>query len=199
MQGLTLPTASLVFTKNLTYLKEPKLFPETKTYVTQLRVRNVIHIDCMVGLYRFLPIASANTSYSEHFTNSAVIMIYSKTKISILLFCLFANILNIEGGWSPWSPCSVTCGGGLQRRINDAGQTEERECGSQPCPPRWSPWSPCSVTCGGGVQARANDAGQTETRECNTMQCHTDSKWSFSFLIIPFPVKVNIHEGILQN
>ena len=76
--------------------------------------------------------------------------------------------------WSPWSPCSVTCGGGLQRRINDADQTEERECSPQPCPlPRWSPWSPCSVSCGGGVQTRTNDA-QSETRECNSKQCDTD-------------------------
>ena len=86
--------------------------------------------------------------------------------------------------WSPWSPCSKSCGSGDQRRISHAGQTESRGCNTRPCPqPQWSPWSPCSTTCGQGEQTRINDADQTERRDCNTGSCPTPrpvtwSRWS---------------------
>ena len=86
--------------------------------------------------------------------------------------------------WSPWSPCSKSCGSGQQKRISHAGQTESRGCNTRPCPqPRWSPWSPCSKSCGQGEQTRINDADQTERRVCNTGSCPTArpltwSRWS---------------------
>uniref|UniRef100_A0A6Q2XVT9 Thrombospondin 1b n=1 Tax=Esox lucius TaxID=8010 RepID=A0A6Q2XVT9_ESOLU len=91
--------------------------------------------------------------------------------------------------WSPWSSCSVTCGGGVITRIRlcnsptpqmggkdcqgEGRQTEK--CTKSPCPINgnwgpWSPWDTCSATCGGGSQARkrlCNDpAPQYGGKEC---------------------------------
>ena len=77
--------------------------------------------------------------------------------------------------WSPWSPCSKSCGGGVQARINSEAQREERRCSTQACPqPLWSPWGPCSKTCGGGIKTRTNGR-RTERRLCNTSQCESRS------------------------
>ncbi|CAF1629492.1 unnamed protein product, partial [Adineta ricciae] len=76
---------------------------------------------------------------------------------------------------SEWSPCSVTCGKGVQRRAiichQDGRPMDHSKC-PQPTPSeqqtchapdsnlcstlRWSsgPWSDCSVTCGTGIQQR---------------------------------------------
>ncbi|XP_014397846.1 PREDICTED: ADAMTS-like protein 1 [Myotis brandtii] len=77
-----------------------------------------------------------------------------------------------------WSPCSLTCGVGLQTRDVFCSQIRSREmnetviladdlcrqhkpntvqaCNRFNCPPAWYPaqWQPCSRTCGGGVQRR---------------------------------------------
>ncbi|XP_027404972.1 ADAMTS-like protein 1 isoform X2 [Bos indicus x Bos taurus] len=77
-----------------------------------------------------------------------------------------------------WSPCSLTCGVGLQtrdvfcshllsREINETviladelchqpKPTTVQACNRFNCPPAWYPaqWQPCSRTCGGGIQKR---------------------------------------------
>ncbi|XP_070336656.1 ADAMTS-like protein 1 isoform X3 [Odocoileus virginianus] len=77
-----------------------------------------------------------------------------------------------------WSPCSLTCGVGLQtrdvfcshllsREINETviladelcrqpKPTTVQACNRFHCPPAWYPaqWQPCSRTCGGGIQKR---------------------------------------------
>lgn len=88
----------------------------------------------------------------------------------------------IPGGWSEWyppSPCSVSCGRGIQTRAREcinpppqyggpdcAGQREEiMECDTFiecPIDGMWGPWSeygPCGAKCGVGLHARV--------RECN--------------------------------
>ncbi|XP_020632778.1 SCO-spondin-like, partial [Orbicella faveolata] len=80
----------------------------------------------------------------------------------------------VDGGWSSWSvstPCSVTCGSGVEilsrtctnpapkhggRSCSGAGR-KEQACSKNPCPIHggWSSWSvstSCSVTCGSGVE-----------------------------------------------
>ena len=89
--------------------------------------------------------------------------------------------------WSAkqYTPCSVSCGGGLQTRDvlceqllgtgsmvvvpNSFCQAEampvtERRCEARDCPPQWnvSSYGECSVTCGGGEQFR--------TVECRQLQ-----------------------------
>ncbi|XP_048579839.1 uncharacterized protein LOC5504566 isoform X2 [Nematostella vectensis] len=87
----------------------------------------------------------------------------------------------VDGGWSLWSPwtsCSASCGGGVQRRTRACnnpspanggrscqGPREARQvCNVQNCAvdgqyTPWSSWGPCTKTCGGGSQAR--------TRSCS--------------------------------
>jgi len=77
-----------------------------------------------------------------------------------------------HGKWGPysaWSPCSVTCGQGIQtaKRECMAGNicgapcvgpnTKTRACGTAYLHSKWGPygaWSPCSVSCGLGSQSR---------------------------------------------
>lgn len=74
--------------------------------------------------------------------------------------------------WSPWTGCTVTCGGGTMTRqrtvlepSRDGGAActgesfQEATCSQVQCPvdcvvTDWSPWSGCSTTCGGGVNLR---------------------------------------------
>ncbi|XP_006008696.1 thrombospondin-2 [Latimeria chalumnae] len=87
-----------------------------------------------------------------------------------------------DGGWShwsPWPPCSVTCGEGNKTRIRlcnspipqlggkecEGSGRETKSCTSIACPidgnwSPWSPWSSCTATCGGGLRERA--------RTCNS-------------------------------
>jgi hypothetical protein len=110
----------------------------------------------------------------------------------------------INGGWSAWSSCSKTCGGGEERRscnnptpanggASCAGQST-RTCNTQPCPidGGWSAWRPCSKTCGGGTQTRSCNnpspanggrdcsllGGGPSILSCNTQPCPINGGWS---------------------
>ncbi|CAN8005159.1 unnamed protein product [Ixodes hexagonus] len=79
--------------------------------------------------------------------------------------------------WSetPFSECSVTCGGGFQEshpvctssdtgaevddrlcNVDDRPDSRVRTCNGNPCPPGWQmgAWGDCSASCGGGQQVR---------------------------------------------
>ena len=102
--------------------------------------------------------------------------------------------------WQPWSICTQTCGGGLQRRARYCrnGNTcpgpgsEERRCQTDPCPywDKWSDFSTCSETCGGGFSKATRKCingnpgtrgcfGQTEWQKpCNTLACPGWAGWN---------------------
>ena len=111
-------------------------------------------------------------------------------------------------GWSAWSGCSKTCGGGVQTRnrsitkpVQNGGSAcgptqEQQSCNTQACPVNcemsgWSNWSGCSTSCGGGVQSRirtttkqAQNGGAAcsgslqEQQSCNPQPCPVDCKLS---------------------
>lgn len=79
--------------------------------------------------------------------------------------------------WSetPFSECSVTCGGGFQEshpvcthsdtgaevddrlcNVDERPDSRVRTCNGNPCPPGWQmgAWGDCSASCGGGQQVR---------------------------------------------
>lgn len=78
--------------------------------------------------------------------------------------------------WTPWMPCSHTCGGGVMLRTRTieipmawggqkckGDEIQEEACSMQPCPldckwHKWSAWGKCSQSCGGGFQARDRSA-----------------------------------------
>jgi len=107
------------------------------------------------------------------------------------------------GRWSPFSRCSKTCGGGLQKRTRpietmhaNGGENcptleHERSCNSQPCPincvvSAWTPFSQCSAKCNGGTRLRTRTTkvrakyGGTlcpvlsDFQECNNKACPVD-------------------------
>jgi len=81
------------------------------------------------------------------------------------------------GGWTGWTACGVSCGGGKQvktrvfavrvahggRRCDDEWlNKQETICAGKPCPincayTAWTGWTSCSVSCGVGMSQRSRD------------------------------------------
>nr|XP_061790885.1 hemicentin-1-like [Nerophis lumbriciformis] len=101
------------------------------------------------------------------------------------------------GPWLPWSPCSETCGKGMQSRIRlcnnpppafdgspcEGTDTQTQVCKEWPCPvdgkwSSWMSWGACSVSCGGGTRHRtrfcASPAPQYGGRTCEGNDVHSD-------------------------
>ena len=106
--------------------------------------------------------------------------------------------------WSPWTPCSATCGGGAHtrsrtvvKRAQHGGSVcpllaESGACNVAPCPVNcvvssWSEWSSCSRTCGYGTQVRERNVAREarhggtscpsrlrDQRACATTPCPID-------------------------
>jgi len=112
-----------------------------------------------------------------------------------------SGVASYYGGWTSWSKCSATCGGGRQERRRDCvslngqpcdvtvSKVEEKICNDQQCPQitSWGSWSLCSATCGKGVQERYRScvpAGSCpnekvqEQQECSApSECPVFGEW----------------------
>jgi len=86
--------------------------------------------------------------------------------------------------WGTWSPCSATCGFGMESRSREingirrkygfawtqgctGALNETRKCGGSPCnnffqciTNEWSAWSACSLPCDGGLKNRLRNISQ---------------------------------------
>ncbi|CAH1240446.1 HMCN1 [Branchiostoma lanceolatum] len=91
--------------------------------------------------------------------------------------------------WSDWSPCSVTCGGGIQSRsllCDGAICPEEtnatRNCSTELCEGTWASWSEysaCSETCGEGIRVRSRNCTIPEFGGTHCPGNHSDEGRQF--------------------
>lgn len=114
----------------------------------------------------------------------------------------------VDGEWSAWGACSLSCDGGTQQRTcgtavnggtqvcSPAGGSENQACNTGSCASApvnggWGVWQGCSVQCGGGTQSRSCDSpapanggtncdadGSSAVQLCNLQVCPVDGGWT---------------------
>ncbi|XP_061197855.1 SCO-spondin-like isoform X2 [Saccostrea echinata] len=108
--------------------------------------------------------------------------------------------------WGSWTPCSVTCGGGLSNRTrfcanprpqyggkNCSGLfSESQMCMENPCPinggfSEWNLWSECSTSCGGGLKIRKRTCSNPSP-QYGGLNCTGQNKDTENCNTLPCPV-----------
>ena len=93
------------------------------------------------------------------------------------------NACPIWTEWTDWTPCTRTCGGGIQSKLRECTLARNGgsslfcegeavlniECNTQDCPSwgSWGEWTSCTKSCGGG--------SRTKIRECLLLSGAQDS------------------------
>merc|ERR1712035_264929 len=82
---------------------------------------------------------------------------------------------------SNWSPCSASCGTGVQTRTISNTCSDDVTYESQVCTASngfygaWTDWSACSATCGQGLQQRRRDHNCGEAPYVQERSCSISS------------------------
>jgi hypothetical protein len=142
-------------------------------------------VDCVVSSWASFGSCSASCNTGEKMRSRSVITMtaYGGKACDTLSNAAKCNTFSCPHnceltGWSSWTSCSKTCGGGNQQRTRSVASSDKfggktcdktfdsRACNAASCPrdcvvSEWGTWGYCSLTCGGGGK-------QTKTRSVIT-------------------------------
>lgn len=150
---------------------------KSRADLLRLRGQSAMVIDCEVSPWK--PKAACSKSCDggkQTFTREVVTKATGGSRCPILTFDTVCNTAACPvdckvGEWTPWTPCSATCGEGTRSKkrkvlvepknggVPCEPTVESQICTGPPCETdcvltEWGPWNPCTRACGGGKESR---------------------------------------------